>query len=429
MNDDEIKNNPTFSELRKNAEQFIAARKVWPFLRPAAKLLGVDIESIDKILNEAAELAKQVEEMTTIPDLFNDIFSDNGWIFFESMEIDAAKRAIELSKSGGMDVAEEFLASYFSPEWVEKRIIWLKHVQGFRERFELAKLALEDYKAKRYYASVLVVLSLIDGWVSELNIIDFQRHGFFSEKSQLVAWDSMAAHPKGLVKLQKIFSKSRMRTRTEEIRIPYRHGIVHGMDLGYNNEYIAAKVWAALFAVREWAVKAVKGELEPPKLEPGMEKTFWESIENYQRVRKESERLKQWQPREVIIGQTIPATGTIEDYTPNTPERKVVEFLSYWNRNNYGFMAKCFAPFLQMSPREVRDQFSHIHLMGFELKALNEVSIAIADITVKLLLEKEVPDSEEIYEFRLALNDERGELTYIDRPNTFWGITMWRKIA
>ena len=429
MNSDEIKNNPSLSELQKQAKQLKAFRKAWPFLKPIAKLLRADTESIDKTLNEAAELAKQIEEIVAIPDLFNDIFSDNGWIFFESMEVDAAKRAIELSETEGMDVAEEFLASYFSPEWVEKRIIWLKHIQGFRERFELANLALEDYKAKRYYASVLVVLSLIDGWVSELNIIDFQRHGFFSEKSQLIAWDSIAAHAKGLVKLQKVFSKSRMMTRTEEIRIPYRHGIVHGMDLGYNNKYVAAKVWAAVFAVREWAIKAAKGELEPPRLESEMEKTFWESIENYQRIRRESERLKQWQPREVIIGQTIPVTGTSEEYPSNTPERKVVEFLSYWIRNNYGFMAQCFAPFLRMSPREVRELFSHIHLMGFELKALNEVSIAIADITVKLLLEKEGTTSEEIYEFRLALSDEHGELAYFDLPNTFWGITTWRKIA
>ena len=98
-----------------------------------------------------------------------------------------------------------------------------------------------------------------------------------------MAWDSISAHPKGLVKLKEVFGKTRMMTRSDEIRIPFRHGIVHGMDLGYNNKYVAAKCWATLFAVRDWIIKAARDELKPPELKPKVEKTLWESIESYQR--------------------------------------------------------------------------------------------------------------------------------------------------
>lgn len=309
----EIQNNPSLKKLKEDTEQFGNFRKIWPFLRPFAKLLGVDTKSVDQSLEKVPQLAKQVDAMIAIPDRFNDIFADQGWILFDSMELDVAQKAIEIAEKDGIDRADEFLTEHFSPGWVETRINWLRSIAGFQERFELARAALEDYRAGRFYASVLITLSLIDGWVSELNIVDFHRQGFFAEKSQLIAWDSIAAHPKGLLKLQKLFGRPRMATRTEEIRIPFRHGIVHGMDLGYNNKYVAAKCWGALFAVRDWAIKAAKGELNPPKLEPKVERTLWESIERFQNIRDETERMKQWQPRLVTVGESIPPTGQMQD--------------------------------------------------------------------------------------------------------------------
>jgi len=427
MSENEIKNNPSLHKLRDDVEQFRNFRKIWPILKPLAKVFGVDTKSIDESLDKAFELAKQVDEMTTIPDKFNSIFSERGWILFDSMELEVAKDAIEIAERDGIEKADEFLANHFSPDWVETRINWLKYIKGFQQRFDMAVNALEDYKASRYYASILVTLSLIDGWVSELNIIDFHRHGFFSEKSKLVAWDSISAHPKGLMKLKEVFNKSRLRTRTEEITIPYRHGIMHGMDFGYNNKYVAAKCWAALFAVRDWAIKAAREELNPPELEPEVEKSLWESIENYRKTREELEQLRQWQPRKIVIGEIIPPKGEAQEYPTGTPEQKIVEFLNYWLKNNYGYMAGCFAPMLQMKPVYVRESFQHRELLEFEIIGIKDIIATITDIQVKVKLEKDdVIDS--IYEFRIVRNTKDGDLAYIPSDNTVWGITTWRTI-
>lgn len=428
MGDDEIKNTPKLHKLQEEAEQFRTLKKAWPLLKPFAKILGADTKAIDESLKKGIELAEQTEEMIAIPDKFNDMFSDRGWILFDSMELDIARQAIEIAVNEGVDVAEIFLVDHFSPEWVETRINWLKYIKGFQERFELAKLALEDYKAGRYYASVLVTLSLIDGWVCELNIIDFQRHGFFSEKSQLMAWDSIAAHPKGLVRLKEVFSKTRMMTREEEIQIPFRHGIVHGMDLGYNNKYVAAKCWATLFAVRDWAIKAARDELSPPVLEPEVEKTLWESIEEYQKIREQSEQLRNWGPREVIVGDTIPPIGEINDYPPNTPEQKMVEFLSYWVKRNYGYMATCYAPMLKIQPVDVRDSFQNRVIKSYELKRVIDFTSAVTDVQVGVTIEKDDCDFDMIFEFRLVCSKKNGDLAYVESDNTVWGITTWRTI-
>jgi hypothetical protein len=344
------------------------------------------------------------------------------------LELDAAKEAIEIAKNEGIERADEFLADHISPEWIESRMVRLKYIESFKPRFELAQKALEDYKAGRYYASVLVILALIDGWVSELNIVDFQRLGFFAEKSELAAWDSITAHPKGLVKLKKVFSIPRLRTRSEEIRIPYRHGIMHGMDLGYDNKYVAAKCWAALFAVREWVIKATRDELNPPETEPEVEKTLWESIEGYYKTQERVERSRQWQPRTVLVGETIPSRGTVDAYSPNTPERRMVEFLNYWLKDNYGYMAKCFAPIFNMQPVDVRESFNGKRLLEYDLVEVNEIIATAADIRVKIRLAKDDNVIETMYEFRIVLSEPDGELAVFPGDNTSWGVATWRHI-
>jgi len=426
LNEEDIKNNPSLEKLREDTELFRNFKNAWPILKPFARLLGVNTLRIDETLDKAVGVANQVDEMIAIPDRFNSMFSDRGWILFDSMELEVAQQAIQLAERDGIDKADVFLVEHFSPDWVQARMTWLKHLKGFKERFDLAQAALEDYRAGRFYSSVLTTLSLIDGWVSELNIIDFQRHGFFSEKSRLVAWDSISAHPKGLVKLQEVFGKSRMMTRTEAITIPYRHGIMHGMDLGYNNRCVAAKCWAALFAVRDWAIKATREELSPPELEPEVEKTLWESIESYRKIHEETERLKQWQPREVVVGESIPATGQVQDYPPGSPEQKAVEFLNYWLGDNYGYMARCYAPILQTKPVDVRNRFEHKQLLGFEMMEVNEVTAAVADVKVELRLKMNNDVSSSIYEFRLVASSKEGDFVHIESEDTVWGITTWR---
>ena len=386
MSEDEIKNNPSLRKLREDGSTFRNFLKIWPLLKPLAKILKVDTQSIDESLLKAVNLAEQVDEMTTIPDKFNDMFSEIGWILFDSMELEVAKEAITIAEKDGIENADEFLADHFSPDWVETRINWLKYINGFQSRFEMAKKALNDYKSGRFYSSTLVTLTLIDGWVSELNIIDFHRYGFFSEKSNFVAWDSIAAHPKGLMELKKLFSKSRLMTRTGVITIPYRHGIMHGMDLGYDNKFIAAKSWATLFALRDWVIKLEKGEITPPELEPEIEKSIWESIESYQRIREETERFQQWQPRRLIVGDTVPRAGERDEFPSNTPERKMVEFLNYWLKNNYGNMSECYAPMLRMNPSEVRESFQQKNLINYELIEIYDVLPFNTYIQVKVKL-------------------------------------------
>lgn len=428
MNEEnDISKIPKFQKLKKDIGVFNNFYKLWPILRPLARKFGVDVEEIDEQLQQVPELGRNIEEMITIPDQFNDLFGDLGWILSESnMDLSVAKEAISTAESQGIGAAEQLLVDYFSPEWVEKRKYRLEMIQGFRPRFTLAMKALEDYKAGRYYASILVILSLIDGWVNDLNIVDHQRKGFFDKESKLIAYNSMTAHPKGLGKLKEVFGKTRKQTRTEEISIPYRHGIMHGMDLGYDNRMVAAKCWAALFAVRDWAVKAALNELEPPEEEETEEKSLLESIRNYQKVMADTETLRKWEPRDLVIGRDIPAFAPSKDYEENSPERKMIEFCELWQKKNYGYLAeKAFSPLLCKTPAEARNHLGHMELLDYRLTGRKELTPTTADIDVWLKFSRNDQEVELEYTFRLICTDSNDEIVYLPNEDTVWGVSTW----
>ena len=428
MNEEEnISNIPKFQKLKKDISVFKNFYMVWPTLRPLAKMLGVDVEGIDEQLKQVPELSRSFDEMILIPDQFNNLFGDLGWILSEnSLDLEVAQQAVFIAESQGIDAAEQLLVDHFSPEWVEKRISLLKFIQGFTPRFDLAMKALEDYKAGRYYASVLVVLSLIDGWVNDLNIVDHQRKGFFNSETKLIAYNSMTAHSRGLVKLKEVFGISRKKTQTEEISIPYRNGIMHGMDLGYDNRIVAAKCWAALFAVRDWAIKAARNELDPPDEEALEDKSLLESIRDYQKVRAETESFKKWKPRDRVIGRDIPTFASSQDYEENSPERKMMEFCELWQEKNYGYLAaRAFSPFMCKKPGEVRKQFSSMELLEYRLTGIHDILPTIEDIDVWLKLIRNNHEVELEYTFRLICTDSNNEIVYLPREDTVWGVSTW----
>src|SRR5690349_12162824 len=119
MSDQPIKDNPSLKKIRKDAESFSAFKKAWPFLRPFFRLLGADVKKIDEALQQGDDLVTKSEELTTIPDDFNDLFADKGWIMYDRINMDVAKKAIELGKSGRFDEAENVLVQYYSPEQIE----------------------------------------------------------------------------------------------------------------------------------------------------------------------------------------------------------------------------------------------------------------------------------------------------------------------
>jgi hypothetical protein len=373
---DKISDNPTIKKIERDLAGFEALAKLYSFARRFGLAKGTLSEHFDRL----PEMRKQLQDMSALPDRFNAHFSSRGWIAYDFLSIDLMKSVVSLADSGKLEEAEELLVAFYDEENLRLLLRLLRGIEQFRPREELARLALDDYLAGRYHASVPVVLSIIDGFVN-----DFANVGFFAKDIDLTVWDSVAGHASGLPTLSKLFSASRDKTTSEKIEIPFRNGILHGRDLGYANKVVAAKTWAALWAIREWALAVRNGLKDPlPEEKPP---TLSETVAHIARNNEFKRRLAAWKPRHLQVGVDFPTSGAPSLYHEGTPERVAVEFLHYWSKKNYGNMAKLTdragSKPIKMLAGEMRRLFEDKELTSFEILGVVDRGAIATELRVR----------------------------------------------
>jgi hypothetical protein len=424
MDEPLIRDIPSIKKALKDAKNLSTLKRAMPLLRPALRAFGTDVHELDEAFADVDDLVQQIEELSSIPDRFNDLFASRGWIIYDVMNLDTAKAAIKKAEVGDVDGAETDLVEYYSTETVQQKLRMMHVVEAFRPRMPLAEKALTDYKEGRYHACVPVVLALLDGLVNELHE---KRRGFFSENVDLTAWDSISAHSRGLNVLAKIFQKGRYKTTTELLNVPYRNGILHGMDLGYDNRVVAAKTWAALFATRDLALKAERGQISTPPEEP---RTSWRDLlQQISENEADKKRIEQWQPRQLTLGNNVPVTGASTAFADGTPEQKLAEYLEYWKRQNYGYMSQCissrFGPQAKKNPGLIRDVFKSKNLKSFVFTAIEDTAPAMTVICAELVFEELEREIRKPVEFRLINEDSEGNSAVRGKPYAEWVIVNW----
>jgi len=120
-----------------------------------------------EISGKSPELEPFADDHSSIPDRFNDIFSNLGWIYYKSFDSDIALNAINRAKSNDINEAELYLIDYYNDTIIKSKLLELKPLEAFRQRWPLAQKALIDYNEERYHSSIPVVLALLDGMVTE----------------------------------------------------------------------------------------------------------------------------------------------------------------------------------------------------------------------------------------------------------------------
>ena len=333
MGNDRIENNPSYKKFKKDLEGAEAIQNVAKFF----SFFGLKNKALDEAFSTLPDMKKQLELLSKSPDKFNDHYALRGWIAHESMNSELMLTSIELADKGLIEIAEQELINYYSSDKIQWLIHQLKSVEVFSNRYNFFLLAYEDTLAERYHAVVPVLLMMIDGAVNDID----KGKGFFADKTNLTAWDSIAAHSTGLTALKEVFSDGRHKTTKEEITLPYRHGILHGRDLGYANKTVTAKCWAALFAIKDWAYSIKQGKKIPPPPEPELSFTenlsqLTNSLTTYAKSKKRNglvnKKVEEWKARQINVGSDIPEKGLSSDYKDYTPEQEAIRFAEYWTK-------------------------------------------------------------------------------------------------
>lgn len=422
-----IENNPTYSKFRKEIEGADAIRKIVKFI----SYFGINNKDLNQALSVIPDLKKQIIDLSTCPDRFNKHFSGLGWIAHESMNSDLMENAINLADKGKLDDAERMLVDYYISTEIRWYLMRFKSIPEFSKRYELIEYAYNDTINKNYYSSVPLLLMIIDGAVNDID----KNKGFFTDTTDLTAWDSIAAHSSGLSVIRDIFNSSRNKTTTEKITLPYRNGILHGRDLGYANEFVVAKCWASLIAIKDWADAVKQGKKVSP--EPEKNKTFKENlrefklslanyVESHKRIEETKDKIDKWKPRQIVLGRDVPITGIVSDFGAFTPEGEAIQFALYWKNKNYGNIAKQIDNSykkdfnINLEAKRIRGLLDNKNLCDYYILKIEDKTPAISEITISVLFDYLGEKYEKPLLLRLICYGDGGQIAINGDVNCKW---------
>ena len=338
-------------------------------------------------------------------DGFYALLSPRHWVFHDSMNTDTVRQAI----AQPVDEAQQALVAYYKdPESLRFMISRLELHPEIRPRRELIERARADYEAERYYATVMVLLAVMDGFVNDVDAQE--RRGLHARRQdEMTPWDRAAGHHRGLAHAHRTFTKSFAKLSEEQVHELYRNGIVHGMLTNFDNDIVATKAWNRLFAVGDWAA----GRRERAK--PAEPKTSWNELLGQIA---ENDRAKKanaaFQPRTITDPAEIPAEPLYEC---------ALGFLESWKTKNFGAMAHHLTKFTREETHAqtaglVRDQYSHIELESFLITKLDFQAAASCEVDAEL----EWNEQKHRCRLRWINEDDQGNPDVLGDPQARWRV-------
>ena len=328
------------------------------------------------VARDQRETVRRLEEdLAALTQLVDDFYATLGprnWIFHERL---STKRIAELVGSPADEAEQALIAVYRDPDALNGMLRTLNRFSALQARMELIDKARSDYEHDRFYATVLVLLAVMDGFVNDLE--PEHRRGLHArEPSELTAWNSVVGHHLGLTNAHASFTKGAYKLSSEPVYELQRHGIVHGTLVNFDNVVVATKAWNRLFAVADWAAARVRQQ-EPAEPEPRLRDVLAQMRDNA----RNRAALEAWQPS--ILTPRDPGFGDHE------LTQRTIRYLDGWTHRNYGAMAQLLSPAVA---QESVGATAGILRLGYEFHQLAEYTVirvafeaaAVGEVDVEL---------------------------------------------
>ncbi len=409
---------PTVKHLKEQMTVFGAILRI----NKIPRFIGLGSNKINELQDKYDEMRQKLKELSEYPQKFNEYFSKDGWLAHDSMSLDVLKKAVDEYESKGKDEATKVLLDYYGPDQIEQRVLFFFGAEELRIRRKFIDYALVEHKAGRHYSAIPLLLMVIDGATN-----DATGKGFHARGVSLDVWDSLTTADGAIYGIRDIFQKGRKKTCTERIDLPYRNGILHGMDLGYDNPIVTAKCWCFLFAVRDWLASK---KSESDRKRAFEEETKVTSLQKIADILGKTNRLRQatdsWKPRNIsaLYLESINRSLAAE---VGRPESIVLKFLAFWKQRNYGNMAKLFWKKKVENPKryakEVREWYGLFRVDYYSLLHIVDEAPAIAVIDTKVI-DSDSDDMVSYWKFRLIRENEDGDPVPANLEGGRWQI-VW----
>lgn len=406
---------PSFKHLSNQITGMGAIVRINRLLR----CIGLGSKRITDLEAKYDEMRRQLTDLIEYPSKFNNIFSGYGWLAHESMSLEVMKKAVDDYEAGNVAAAEQNLLDYYGADQVEGRVLFFLGLEELWVRRKFIDYALVEYKAGRYYSAIPLLLMVIDGAVNDATGRGFHASG------NMDVWDSLTTSDGAIYTIRDIFRKGRKTTCADPIYLPYRNGILHGMDLGYDNSVVAAKCWCFLFAVRDWLISKKSEEQRKAIFEKETKvPSIRELIDSLMETNQLKSAIEAWRPR-AINEDYIADLNTSLVADNGLPEGVVLAFMSFWQRRNYGDMAKLFPAHIVGNPKsyakEVRQQYGSVRVDAYSIISIVDTAPVATQVTVK------IEGSDNVWEFRMIREDDKGNVSPQTIPGGTWQIVWLNK--
>jgi len=195
------------------------------------------------------DIEAQIEEITAQVDAFYALLGDRYWVYPDYLPGDELRRLVTLPPG---EAERRLIDLHKHDDLLTRIVLRMNGHPATRARMAQIKRAAENFAAERYMECVLLLLTVMDGFVADVDPAT-GRGLHTRDADEMVAWDSIVEHHQGLAHAHTVFTKTSRRTTDEPLANLQRHGIVHGRQLNYDNDVVATMAWNQLLALLDWA--------------------------------------------------------------------------------------------------------------------------------------------------------------------------------
>lgn len=374
---------PTVQELRRQLKIY-----------KAACTLPLDLSMRQSANENMNAIKEQLDERVKLIDAFYDLLGSRHWIFTDSFDLDIAR---EIVKAQSQEEAEQQVIEYYQTEsTLNGGLKQLRRQPAMKARLHLIRYALDDYRAGRYYSTILLLISVMDGFVNDCN--PEQRKDMSARNAEeMTGKDGVAALSRGLPKSHVIFRKGFRKCSDEEVTEVYRNGIIHGVLTNYNNILVATKAWNMLFAVLDWkeSIDAKQRREQEQTLSPT------EMLEALRRLGDNRKEQEQWEPYQIDVDNP--------DSDKSGAYRACATFLSAWEKRNYGrlgtFLYNLPGDSKNKKAKEAKGLYSTTSLSAWKILKANRPAAAVALFDVQLECDR-FQETKQLHFIRVKSQDD-----------------------
>lgn len=361
---------------------------------------------------ELLKIEREMNQMIKVVDDFYQVLGPRNWIFHDLLNI--SKIEAILSSTSDAEEAERGLIRLYQEDDATKFwVMRLRAHEGLRERTHQIERARAHYQAGHFDSCTLQLIAVMDGFVN-----DFEPHarkGLASRAADdMTAWDSVVGHHMGLANVMKTFTRTIKRRIDEEVYDVYRHGIVHGSVVRFDNVVVATKAWNMLFSVADWAT-ATRKAAEPVPAKPTW-RGIWSTFKRQAAYKK-------------FENEFVPSTLTSsqDGFDGDDVVQRAAAFLDAWEHGRWALVAAFAPPKLvdghskKSAAHDARLTFERHVLKDWKITTVHHERASASVVHVAALLNGEQRE----LRIRMVLWAVDGNLGMPHDEGACWRLAMW----